>query len=140
VSGSAAVYSQRHATSTAFVTTDSPRRRVLFIEDEPGLQQAYARYFRDSYEMAFAASGEAGTRAAGTFHPDVLVLDLRLPDTDGVDLLRTLRQGHPVLPVVITTSYASLEPVLEVLGLRHSGYLVKPFELDDLRALIDATA
>ena len=122
------------------MTTDRTRRRVLFIEDEPGLQQAYARFFRDSYEMAFAASGTDGVRTAEVFHPDVLVLDLRLPDTDGVDLLRMLREAQPVLPVVITTSYASLKPVLEVLGLGHSGYLVKPFQLDQLRTLIDATA
>ena len=70
--------------------------------------------------------------------PDVLVLDMRLPDTDGIDLLRRIRMLHPDLPVVITTAYLSIEPQLPVLDLAYSGYIVKPFDLDDLGSEIDA--
>ena len=58
--------------------------------------------------------------------PDVAVLDMRLPDTDGVDLLRRIRVDQPELPVIITTAYMSIEPQLKVLDLPHSGYIVKP--------------
>jgi DNA-binding response OmpR family regulator len=66
------------------------------------------------------------------------VLDLRLPDTDGMDLLRDLRALQPDLRVVVTTSYASMQPLFEVLGIPYCGYLVKPFSLTELQAAIDA--
>jgi DNA-binding response OmpR family regulator len=72
------------------------------------------------------------------FAPELVVLDLRLPDTDGIDLLRELRALRPSLRVVVTTSYASMQPLFEVLGIPYSGYLVKPFSLSDLEAEIDA--
>jgi DNA-binding response OmpR family regulator len=118
--------------------TDQPtQRRVLFIEDEPALRISYERFFRPRYAMVFASSGaEALARLAGE-PPDVVVLDMRLPDTDGVDLLRRIRSTLPDLPVIITTAYVSVEPQLRVLDLAHSAYLIKPFDLDELGAAID---
>lgn len=114
------------------------RRRVLFIEDEPALRQSYERAFASRYDAAFAATGAEGLTLLGRHRPDVVVLDLRLPDTDGIDLLRRMRAARPGLPVVITSAYISLEPQLQVLDLSHSAYLVKPFDLADLGRHIDA--
>ncbi len=114
------------------------RRRVLFVEDEAALQSAYRRYFEQRYDLAFAGTGAKALEQFETFSPDVVVIDLHLPDTDGIEVLRQMREAQPVLPIVITSGYASLLPVVEVMGLQHHGYLVKPFELDTLRACIDA--
>ena len=51
---------------------------------------------------------------------------------------QTIRSSHPSLPVVVTTAYVSVEPLLQMLDLEHSGYLVKPFEMDELAARINA--
>jgi len=116
----------------------SPKRRVLFVEDEPALRKSYERFFAARYDLAFAGTGAEGLRRLGEFKPDVLVLDLRLPDTDGIALLQTIRRSHPALPVVVTTAYVSMEPLISVLKLEHSAYLVKPYDLNDLAARIDA--
>jgi len=116
------------------------RRKVLFVEDEPSIRSTYERCFASSYEMVFAASGSEALRRLEKFEPDVLVLDMLLPDTDGVALLQEIRTSHPSLPVVVTTAYASMEPLMDVLDLGHSGYLVKPFHMDDLAAHIDAAS
>jgi two-component system nitrogen regulation response regulator GlnG len=116
------------------------RRKVLFVEDESSIRTTYARCFASSYEMAFAANGAEALRHLENFAPDVLVLDMRLPDTDGVALLQEIRTSHPALPVVVTTAYVSMEPLMNVLNLGHSGYLVKPFNMDDLAAHIDAAS
>jgi len=116
----------------------TPKRRVLFVEDEPALRKSYERFFAARYELAFAGTGAEGLRRLGEFEPDVLVLDLRLPDTDGIALLQTIRRSHPTLPVVVTTAYVSMEPLISVLKLEHSAYLVKPYDLNDLAARIDA--
>lgn len=116
----------------------SPLPKVLFVEDEPALQTSYERFFGGKYEMQFAQDGASAARALSEFQPDVLVLDMRLPDTDGIALLQQIRASHPRLPVVVTTAYVSMEPLMQVLDLEHSAYLVKPFELSDLGQRIDA--
>jgi two-component system OmpR family response regulator len=118
------------------VATVAPLK-VLFIEDESALRQSYERYFSGRYESAFAATGAEAVRQLAMHRPSVAVLDMRLPDTDGIDLLRRLRAERPDLPVVITTAYLSVEPQLRVLNLSFDGYIVKPFDLDDLARAID---
>src|SRR5438445_179893 len=80
-----------------------PRRKVLFVEDESTLRRTYKRFFAERYHLAFAASGTEARRQMDEFHPEVLVLDLRLPDTDGITLLQEIRQSQPSLPVIVTT-------------------------------------
>src|SRR5207248_9292875 len=90
----------------------SAPRRVLFVEDESALRRTYQRFFSTRYDVAFAASGSEARRQLEDFRPEVLVLDLRLPDTDGVTLLQEIRQSRPSLPVLVTTSYVSMEPLI----------------------------
>lgn len=120
------------------MTPPAPRRRVLFVEDEPALRTSYERFFRDRYAMQFASSGSAALAAIKAAPPDVMILDMRLPDTDGLALLREVRREHPTLPVIVTTAYVSVEPQLRMLDLPVSGYLVKPFDLSELGGSIDA--
>ena len=114
------------------------RRRVLIVEDEPALRLSYERHFQPRYDLVFASTGAEALMKLGEQPPDVAVLDMRLPDTDGVELLRRIRETHPRLPVIITTAYMSIEPQLKVLDLPHSAYILKPFRLDELGARIDA--
>ena len=120
------------------MTQATRRRRVLIVEDEPALRLSYDRAFRPRYDLAFASNGAEAMEQLELHRPEVAVLDMRLPDTDGIELLRRIRVKHPQLPVIITTAYLSIEPQLKVLDLPHSGYIVKPFRLDELGARIDA--
>ena len=120
------------------MTQATHRRRVLIVEDEPALRLSYDRAFRPRYDLAFASNGAEAMEQLEQHRPEVAVLDMRLPDTDGIELLRRIRVTHPDLPVIITTAYLSIEPQLKVLNLPHSGYIVKPFRLDELGARIDA--
>jgi two-component system response regulator MprA len=120
------------------MTQATRRRRVLIVEDEPALRLSYDRAFRPRYDLAFATNGAEALEQLQQHRPEVAVLDMRLPDTDGIELLRRIRLSHPDLPVIITTAYLSIEPQLKVLDLPHSGYIVKPFRLDELGARIDA--
>jgi DNA-binding response OmpR family regulator len=120
------------------MTQATRRRRVLIVEDEPALRLSYDRAFRPRYDLAFATNGAEAMEQLEQHRPEVAVLDMRLPDTDGIELLRRIRVSHPDLPVIITTAYLSIEPQLKVLDLPHSGYIVKPFRLDELGARIDA--
>jgi DNA-binding response OmpR family regulator len=115
-----------------------PARKVLFVEDEAALQYSYQRFFKGKYDMAYAPTGAEAMRQLDSFEPDVLVLDMRLPDTDGIALLQRIREKRPTLPVIVTTAYVSMEPLINVLDLGPSRYLLKPYELTELAAAIDA--
>src|SRR2546427_52726 len=86
-------------------------RKVLFVEDESAL------------------------RLLEAFQPAVLGLAMPLPDPDGVTVLQQVRVSRPQLPVIVTTAYVSMEPLISVLDLGHSGYLVKPFSMDEISAV-----
>jgi DNA-binding response OmpR family regulator len=120
------------------VTCAVGRRRVLIVDDEAALQSAYRRYFRDRYELAFAGTGAAALEQCAAQPPDVVVVDLHLPDTDAIELLRQMRSTRPALPAVITSAAPDLLPVLDALRITRTAYLMKPFSLDTLRACIDA--
>lgn len=120
------------------MSEETARPRILFVEDEVGLRQAYQRFFQRQYELAFAETGREARAQLEAFAPDLVVLDLKLPDADGMDVLRDLRAVRPDLRVVITTSYASQQPLFEMLGIPYQGYLVKPFSLGDLEAQLRA--
>jgi DNA-binding response OmpR family regulator len=113
-------------------------RKVLFVEDESALWTSYQRFFEGRYLMVCAPTGAEAMRQLSAFEPDVLVLDMRLPDTDGIALLQRIRETQPTLPVVVTTAYVSMEPLMNVLDLGPSRYLVKPYDLNELAAAIDA--
>ncbi len=113
------------------------RTRVLVVEDQLELQEAYRRFFGRRYDMAFVGTGAEAVGECERFLPDVVVLDMNLPDTDGIEVMRHVRKWRSDIPVVITTAYTSIEPMVEIMGLGHQGYLVKPFDMADLAQLID---
>jgi DNA-binding response OmpR family regulator len=117
-----------------------PRRRVLFIEDERLLRQSYERYFRSRFELAFAATGTEALVLVREFRPHLIVLDLGLPDTDGLEVLRRVRERNATLPVIVTTGFGHLQAEMAERHLTVSRFLLKPLGLDELAAAIDATA
>src|SRR5205807_9105086 len=98
------------------------RRKVLFVEDEAALRRTYDRFFAARYDVAFAGSGNEARRQLEKYHPEVLVLDLRLPHTDGVTLLQEIRDSHSTLRVIVTTSYVGMQPLITLPDLDHSGH------------------
>jgi DNA-binding response OmpR family regulator len=127
-----------NAASPPMTAPPHPPRRILFIEDNDDLRGAYERFFAGRHAIAFAASGADALTEFDAFHPDVVVLDLQLPDTDGFEVLRTIRDRNARVPVIITTAFASMEPIAELMGIDLSGYLIKPYSLHDLAERIDA--
>ena len=99
------------------------------MEDEPAVRFRNERSFAERYDTVFAADGAKALGLIGSHQSEVAVLDVRLPDTDGIELVRSLRAVRPALPLIIASAYPSLGLQLEPLDLPHSGYFVKPFGL-----------
>ena len=107
---------------------------VLIIEDEPAIRRFLRVSLAESgYRVIEAGSGQEGMRRLRLDRPDIIVLDLGLPDIDGLDVIREVRQASPV-PIVILSSRADERGKVEALDLGADDYVTKPFGIDELTA------
>ncbi|GAA2252320.1 response regulator [Streptomyces atrovirens] len=112
--------------------------RVLVVDDDPAIVRALVINLRArSYEVDSAHDGAGALRTAAARHPDVVVLDLGLPDMDGVDVLRELRSWSRVPVLVLSARHASGEKV-QALDAGADDYVTKPFGMDELLARLRA--
>ncbi|MDT9595180.1 response regulator transcription factor [Nocardioides zeae] len=112
--------------------------RVLVVDDEPALARALAINLRaHGWEVVTAADGRGALEAAAAAHPDVVLLDLGLPDLDGTEVLAGLR-GWTTVPVVVLSARQHGEDKVEALDLGADDYVTKPFAMDELMARLRA--
>ncbi|MBV8989355.1 MAG: response regulator transcription factor [Solirubrobacterales bacterium] len=119
---------------------DHGRGTVLVVDDEPTIGDVVARYLRRAgYDTVLAASGEEALRHATQGRPDLVVLDLMLPDIDGLEVMRRLRQQNRERTAIILLT-ARGEESDRIVGLRLGAddYVVKPFSPAELVARVDA--
>jgi two-component system KDP operon response regulator KdpE len=115
-----------------------PAARVLVVEDEPEIRRFVCLALqREGFEVFEADGVERGLIEAGTRRPEMLVLDLGLPDGDGVDLIRDLR-GWSDIPVLVLSARAGERDKVEALDAGADDYLVKPFGAAELLARVRA--
>lgn len=115
--------------------------RVLVIEDDPDGRRSVEEAVRDAgYDCLTAATGRDGVALAGRVRLDVVLSDLVLPDTDGLDVLSRIRQLNAHVPILIMTAYGSVETAVKALKQGAYDYLVKPLDLDDLQAKLRRAA
>jgi len=91
---------------------------------------------RDGYECQQCASAAAALEAVETRGADVVVTDLKMPDMDGIELLRRLRAVRPALPVILLTAHGSVPSAVAAMREGAFDYVAKPFDNDELRALV----
>jgi two-component system, OmpR family, response regulator len=109
--------------------------RVLVVDDEPSLAELLSSVLRfEGWEVQTAADGQGAIRAARVFRPDAVVLDVMLPDLDGLDVLRRLRQEQPRVCVLFLTARDAVED--RVAGITAGGddYVTKPFSIEEVLA------
>jgi PAS domain S-box-containing protein len=110
----------------------SDRPKVLVVDDEMGPRESLRMILKPRYEIATADSGEAALRTLNTFRPDLIFMDIKMPQMDGIELLRRIKGTDPSIEVVMITAYASLETVKNALTHGAFEYLIKPFSRQDL--------
>ena len=114
--------------------------RVLVVDDEPQIARALALNLRARhYEVAVAADGSEALRQATDWRPDVVVLDLGLPDLDGVDVIHGLR-GWSQVPIIVLSGRMGAEDKITALDAGADDYVTKPFGVDELLARIRAVS
>src|ERR1700727_3002684 len=114
---------------------DGTRVRVLVVDDEPSLAELLSSVLRyEGWAVQTAGSGADAVRAGRDFRPDAVVLDIMLPDFDGVEVMRRLRAELPGVCVLFLTARDAVED--RVAGLTAGGddYVTKPFSLEEVLA------
>jgi DNA-binding response OmpR family regulator len=114
------------------------RKTILIVDDDPELRGVLAEQLRDEFDTAEAATGEAGLAAAQAAKPDLIVLDVNLPDLDGREVCRRLKAAGVNTPVIMLTAAISDADTIEGLDAGANAYLTKPFRFSVLLAHVRA--
>ncbi len=118
--------------------SDTPTR-LLIVEDEPQLRDAVSRALRmEGYDVGTAHDGSTGLSAMATERPDLVVLDVLMPQMDGLEVCRRLRRNGDSTPVLMLTALDSVSDRVAGLDAGADDYLVKPFALEELFARVRA--
>lgn len=112
---------------------------ILLVEDDERISEPLLRVLgAEGFEVIHAATGEEGIAAVLSRRPDLMLLDLTLPDIDGLDVCRKVREDHPEMPIIMLTARAEEMDVIVGLGAGADDYVPKPFRLAELIARIKA--
>lgn len=119
-------------------------RRILVVDDEPSIVDAVATALRyEGYEVSEARTGRDGLAAAQTDHPDLIVLDVMLPDVDGFEIARRIRADGLSIPILFLTAKDALDEKVHGFSVGADDYVTKPFSLAEIvvrvRAIIQRT-
>ena len=118
---------------------DDEAVRILVVDDEHNITDLVATVLRyEGFDVQTAGNGREGLRVAEKFRPDLVVLDVMLPDYDGFEVQRRLTNGGGRIPIVFLTAKDSTEDKVRGLTMGADDYVTKPFSLEELVARVRA--
>ncbi len=117
-------------------------KRILIIDDEETTLSYLSRYFQaQGYDVAVAEDGAGGLEKVSSFNPDLVLLDLRLPDADGMDILIEIKKRFPLVGVIIITGHGDVDAAIRAMRANADHFVLKPVDLkvlaDFARKVID---
>ncbi len=114
---------------------------VLVVEDNQELRQFVVSHLRERYRIIEANHGKEGLQKAKEHLPDLIISDVMMPEMDGFEMVKELRKDEAVnfIPVIMLTGKDTKDDTLKGLGLGANDYIVKPFDMDELKARVKST-
>ena len=112
-------------------------KKLLIVDDDRHLLDSLRVVFSESYEVLTSLCAEEAEAVLQENAVDVVLLDVILPGIDGVKFLKRIRKKHADLPVVMISAAPSIRPVIKALDLGACDYIRKPFDIDELRLVVD---
>jgi len=109
------------------------KKRILVIDDEPGVCASIELVLEDDYQVTIVHTAQEGLIVLAEHQPDLVLLDIQLPDMDGVTALEKIKNHYPQLKVAIVTACRAEEVPQRAQELGVDDYLIKPFEIKDLK-------
>lgn len=110
---------------------------VLTVDDEPGMLLVLSRILEvNGYTVHTAENAEMGLEIVRKVHPDVVLLDIRLPDMDGPDLLKEIKKIYPEIPIVMCSGFGDVETAVQLVKQGASDYISKPFKNEEVLRVV----
>ena len=118
------------------VAKDARRRTLLVVDDEEGPRQSLRVVFKNEYELLLAANGTTALELARQHRIDAAILDLRMGDMSGIEVLQGLKMVDPHIEVIMLTAYETIDSARQALRLGACDYLNKPFDIPAIRTAV----
>lgn len=114
-----------------------PIHRILIVDDEDNVRRMLSTAFAlQGYETHCANNGRTAIQLFADISPDTVLMDIRMPEMDGINALKEIRRRDNRTPVILMTAYAEVETAVEALRCGAFDYVIKPFDLDELNLII----
>ncbi|MEM7350808.1 MAG: sigma-54 dependent transcriptional regulator [Acidobacteriota bacterium] len=112
--------------------------KILIVDDEPGIRKILKLLLSEhQHQVQEVASGEEAVKAASTFQPDLILLDLQMGGIDGIETLKRIHAQQPEVHVIMMTAHGSIRSAVEAMRGGAHDYLTKPFDNEELLILVD---
>ena len=114
--------------------------KVLLVDDDPDLQDILQICLKQwGFEVAVASDGNEGAQLAGSYRPDIVLSDVMMPDTSGIELLKSLQADDSSRPVILMTGYSTVDMAVEAMKDGARDFLTKPLDYPKLKSILEAT-
>ena len=113
-----------------------PIGRVLVVDDEFGVRQSFQMVLKDTYDVLLADSGKSAINLLEKNSVDLILLDIRLPDINGLDLLKQFKQSEPTTEVIMVTAVKEIQSAVKAIKLGAYEYIIKPFNVEDVQKVL----
>lgn len=109
------------------------KKKILIVDDESGIVQEIKEFLEEEgYEVHMADSAKAGIQLIEEIHPDLIMIDVKLPDASGTEVLRACKEKSPKTKTIMVTGYVDQLLIDEAERLGRDAFLQKPFNLEEI--------
>jgi len=110
---------------------------ILVVDDERGVRESFNMVLKDHYQVVMAQNGKEAIDIFSKNYIDLVLLDIRLPDVDGVDLLRKLKEADPGVEIIMVTAVKAIQIAVQAIKSGAYEYIIKPFDVEEVLTVIN---
>ena len=121
------------------MSSPSDRKKVLIVDDEPSIRDSLSLLLKSSFEVEASPDGKHALEQMDRFSPDLVLLDVMMPELDGIETLRQMRDRGIEVPVLMLTAVSTVKTAVQAMKFGATDYLSKPFDVTELTSLIVQT-
>ncbi|MEI6562907.1 MAG: sigma-54 dependent transcriptional regulator [bacterium] len=114
-------------------------KRILIVDDDMGSRESLRQTFFRLYDITVTASAASALKILESQRVDLMLLDVMMPEKDGLTLLKELQELHPDLPCIMVSASASVQPVVEAMKAGACDFVIKPFDVAEIRRIVSRT-